>query len=890
MADLHMHPMTPPPTPTPMRRALARAAAAACVGGAALLTTGAAWALALGPVRVHSALGQPLRAEIPLSQTTPEELASLMVRVAPQEVFRAHGLDFGTTAAAVQARVERRGESAVIALTTTAPVDDLFVDLVLETDWSAGSFARSYTLLLDPPPEQRTPPAIMAAPVVPTTADAPETAPTPAAAPPAATPAPAPVVAAPQTQPPTSQQTPPPAPKPPVRPTSDKADLGRGAPPAATATTSAAPERRASNVTVQRGDTLGEIVRNRRPRGVSMDQMLVAVLQANPDAFVDGNMNRLKAGVVLKMPTAAEASATSASAAREMVLAQSRDFNALRRGLATHAPRARVNAADRASTGRVQSRVQSAATAAAPADKLTLSKAEPIRANATANPAANAAAPNSAPAPEDRLAAQKQAQSNQDRLQQLQRNLEELQGISVSAPPPVRASVQAGAPTASSVPAPAPQLAPAATATPAPAAAPTATPAAAPAAPAPAQAPATTATPAAPVPPITAQPPAAPQTPTSPPPTQQPVEQPTQPSTPQPAPQPAPEPAPSAPPSPAGDQPAMQKPDDSVSIRPAAADPAADTAKDSDSDDDSLIARLALPVGAAASAILVGLLGWLAWQRRKNKAAAPILAAAAAASDAAPPPEPAAAALTPLEQADAHLALGQIAQAQDVLQKALQRDPNDQPVLWKLAQIQAQQHDLAGLEASARALLEASGGQGPAWEAVLAIGQSVDPTNPFYAAAAQAPAPSSFADALAAAPEPQPAPPDPAPAPTPAPMPEPAADAFDLDLDLPAADAPSATPLPSDPMPGLDLDLDLGDPPAALSEPASPEPAPAAAAEPPAGPEDPSLATKLDLAREFHSFGDTEGARALIDEVLASAHPGGTTHTRAVQMQTELAL
>lgn len=850
-----------------------------------------AQALALGAVRVNSALGQPLRAEIPLSQASAEEIQSLMVRVAPQATFSAHGLEYSPTAAAVQVRVEPRGSGHVIALSTAAPVDDLFVDLVLETDWMAGSLSRSYTLLLDPPPQQRAAPALTAAPQIP--APAPNTA-----APTAGVTQPGQLVAevspqalAPQTNRPTPQgmqdlnriqgarggsgggaaadassanasavAQP--------RPKSPNDMSGVSQRPTSSTTPSGTSSRAPSSVTVRRGDTLGQIASSRKPRGVSLDQMLVAILQANPDAFVDGNINRLRAGAVLKMPTKEQAQAIAADVAREQVAAQSRDFNAFRRGLASHAPRARVDAADRASGGRISARVSDSRSAAAPADKLTLSKAPPAN-NANAAAAATSEAD---------LAQQKQVRAQQDRLKELQRNLAELQGINAStSAAPAAATTALTTPAVTTPSAAASSVdAPSAPTPPAPsAAAPTtAAPAAAPAL-------ATNADSAAPAPSALATPDTA---------------------------------AAAAPADPAV-QPAPQQPEQrpaaptSEPERPAAErkNPPASAATD-----DDLIAKLALPVGAAAAAVLVGLLGWLGWQRRKNRADAPILSAlaptaspepAAAAESSPEPQQQEPAALDPIAQADALLALGQTTQAIDVLQRALPQAEGEaeQAMLLKLAGIHAQQHDLQQLETTARTLLAVSGGQGSAWQSVLTLGHNMDPTNPLYGAAkpaAAAPA-SSFAEALGqAAPV---AEPDPAPAAaeepaTPAMAAEPKPDPFaelELDLDLPAATpepAPAAPAAPASSADELDLDLNLDDVSAVAPQPSA-DPAPTAAPEPEDDantPEDPSLGTKLDLAREFNSFGDTEGARALIEEVLASARRGSELHQRAVQMLTDL--
>jgi pilus assembly protein FimV len=69
-------------------------------------------------------------------------------------------------------------------------------------------------------------------------------------------------------------------------------------------------------VTVKPGDTAGRIANANRPADVSLDQMLVA-LRANPEAFIQGNVNRIRSGAVLQMPSQAQANAISKDEARQ---------------------------------------------------------------------------------------------------------------------------------------------------------------------------------------------------------------------------------------------------------------------------------------------------------------------------------------------------------------------------------------------------------------------------------------------------------------------------------------------------------------------------------------------------------------------------------------------
>jgi pilus assembly protein FimV len=127
-------------------------------------------------------------------------------------------------------------------------------------------------------------------------------------------------------------------------------------------------------VTVRLGDTAGRIAEAHRPAGVSLDQMLIGLLRANPQAFMGNNVNRLKAGVVLDMPQAPALASVDPTEARQLVAAQSRDFNEYRRRLASLAPAQTTEAPSRVASGTVQTEVTDGKPATSTQDKLTLSK------------------------------------------------------------------------------------------------------------------------------------------------------------------------------------------------------------------------------------------------------------------------------------------------------------------------------------------------------------------------------------------------------------------------------------------------------------------------------------------------------------------------------------
>lgn len=368
---------------TPMQRwklsALA-CAAIACAG----ITAADAWALSLGRLTVQSALGEPLKAEIEITQISAAEMEGLQAAIAPAEAFRAQGMEYTSVAGAIHVQLLRRsGGSAVLQLSSEQPVNEPFIDLVIDTHWASGKLQRNYTLLLDPPSSRRSTPGVTAAPQA---SAAESTGRTPA-------------------RPTTPEQ--PSAPAVPAEPS--RASAGE--------------------VRVKTGDTASQIALAHRPAGVSLDQTLVAMLRANPQAFINGNVNRMRSGVVMNLPDEASAKATSAREARQIMAAQARDFNQYRRRLARMAPAAPVQAASRAAAGQVQAQVQESKPASTVPDKLTLSKATDKGAKA-----------------EEKLAQQKQAQEQSSRLDELQRNMAELGQIATATKPEgSAASTAAGA-------------------------------------------------------------------------------------------------------------------------------------------------------------------------------------------------------------------------------------------------------------------------------------------------------------------------------------------------------------------------------------------------------------------------------------------------------------
>jgi pilus assembly protein FimV len=397
----------------------------------------AAYGAGLGRITVQSALGQPLRAEVEVTSVSREEAASLAVKLASVAAFRQANLDYNPALAGLRVSLAQRTDSGfVVRVTSPNPVNEPYLDLLLELTSSTGRVLREYTILLDPP-ALRAAPDVVAPAAGRAAAAAPSPAPAAAAAPAAPRPAAAPAVAGSAT---------------------------------------------ASTYEVKRGDTLGSIAEKTRPPSASLDQMLVALFQGNPEAFIAGNMNNLRAGSVLKLPDEQQVRGIDQATARREIAAQSADFARYRSRLAQAATEAGPGAAAAAGQGRVTTKVQDSSAAAPAGDQLKIAQAA-----ATAKTG------------DEAVARDRQIKDLLDRVAELERTNQQLQKaleLQSKAGAQVQAAAE-GKPAPAAPPAAAPTPAPVAAA---PSAAPPA-PAAAPAAPpAPAEAPKAAAPKAAPPP------------------------------------------------------------------------------------------------------------------------------------------------------------------------------------------------------------------------------------------------------------------------------------------------------------------------------------------------------------------------------------------------------
>jgi pilus assembly protein FimV len=368
-------------------------------------------ALGLGAVRVQSFLGEPLRAEVEVPDITSEEASAFQATLGTPQEFQAAGVNYNQALRGTRITLSRRANGqAYLRVQGQQPVNEPFLSIVIDASSGSNHVVRDYTLLIDPPHQSAA-----------------------ASAPPPGQRESAPVITG--------------APRRGSSAFSGAASQPSGMPGASSAS------GEGEQVRVQRGDTATAILDGHQIDGVSLDQMLVALLRANPQAFIHGNVNLIRAGAIVNLPSADQAAAVSPGSARRTLIAQSHDFRAYRQGLAKTAARGHQMAASpRSAAGNVQPQVQETNAAPASPDRLKLSRGH--SAGQTQKSAGRA---------ETGVAQSRHAQEQAAREAELRRNISELSqlaGASASA-----AAASAAKPSTPAINIPASSAVAAATAT-----------------------------------------------------------------------------------------------------------------------------------------------------------------------------------------------------------------------------------------------------------------------------------------------------------------------------------------------------------------------------------------------------------------------------------------
>ena len=121
------------------------------LAAAFLVASTSGGAAGLGKLTVLSAIGQPLRAEIDLVSVQKDELGVLYARVASPDTYQQAGIEYNPALPSVRLAIDKRPSGQpYIRVTSSQPVNEPFLDLLVELNSSAGKLSREYTVLMDP--------------------------------------------------------------------------------------------------------------------------------------------------------------------------------------------------------------------------------------------------------------------------------------------------------------------------------------------------------------------------------------------------------------------------------------------------------------------------------------------------------------------------------------------------------------------------------------------------------------------------------------------------------------------------------------------------------------------------------------------------------------------
>ena len=287
-----------------------------------------AWALELGRPLMLSKQGEPLKVEMGLGSISADELRGLQVNIAPLSAYQSRHLEdeaLSLSAMGVKAKLTQNNKGLeIIRLSSDKPVNQSFLSVLLELQWSTGSETREWGLLLDAGTKASTP--------------------------------------------------------------QDHA------------------------IVVQEGETASSIAQQFASSPITYEQMLIALLRANPKSFVNQNINRLRANATLRIPSQAQALSTPLQQAKEELKAQNLDFEQYRQNLAQKINSSKSslqNGTPQTASGLISPKVQ--APVSGNQDQLKLS-----------NPSSKAAKAN------EQMAKELQAKDTLKATRQVQDNLKEL--------------------------------------------------------------------------------------------------------------------------------------------------------------------------------------------------------------------------------------------------------------------------------------------------------------------------------------------------------------------------------------------------------------------------------------------------------------------------------
>ena len=285
-----------------------RKAASALAMFAVVLLPSSSIALGLGGIEVNSGLNEPLSARIGLRSLTTRDAGEMKITLGTDKQFERAGIERPYYLSKLRFKVIDDGDGkGHVEVTTANPINEPFLNFLVEVNWPRGRVIREYTVLLDPP--------VYGAAITDTTRKTVK----------------------------------------PVTTTPGASGVGKRLSSAAASSSGAGsqPLRTAGGTYGPVGvtDTLWSIAAAQRPdSSVSVQRMMLAILAANPDAFVIPNVNALRAGSVLKMPGTAELEATEQRSALTEVRRQHAEWGDYRQQLGLRTPPAVATAPSAATT------------------------------------------------------------------------------------------------------------------------------------------------------------------------------------------------------------------------------------------------------------------------------------------------------------------------------------------------------------------------------------------------------------------------------------------------------------------------------------------------------------------------------------------------------------
>ena len=333
-------------------------------------------AASLGSLNLSSNLGEPLLAEVEVLLEPQESLSGLQATLASEQAYAKQGIRYQSHYLDFNVELQQNPQGlAVLKLSSSLPINEPYLDVLLQLDWAAGRLQKQYIVLLDPPQLTEAAPEAIVAPQASgeavNTDDQLQAAMLP-------------------------DQS------------SDQVDQAR---PLA--------------LVSKPGDTLSSLAKAIPQEGVSLDQMLLGLYQANPQAFEAGNMNRLKAGQALALPSPAELLATQAAAATAEVKLHASNWQAYRAALANKV----LTQIARPDAVQAQSASGKIASAKDDAEKVKTTNNDVVKLSAGGKEAAKSADAKLMALQEDATAREKSLQESEARAQALQKQIQDMQQL-----------------------------------------------------------------------------------------------------------------------------------------------------------------------------------------------------------------------------------------------------------------------------------------------------------------------------------------------------------------------------------------------------------------------------------------------------------------------------